>query len=105
MVSYKALNTAIESIISNRCDGIGNGEGRQTRTAIESTICYRCDGVFLPLISNTLRNADTARIILRFSVRCLSDFRSKVVGIKVVVDAVNECLCYRPLPEEAKDEG
>ena len=64
-------------------------------------ISNRCDRVFLPLISNTLRNADTARI---FAARFRSDFRSKIIGIKVIVDAVNERL-GKSLPEEAEEEG
>ena len=36
MVSYKALNTHPESIISNACHAVGNGNRCQASAAIES---------------------------------------------------------------------
>ena len=69
---------------------------------LESLISNRYDGVFLPLIRDTLGNGDTTRI--KSSAPYSSDFRSKVVGTKVIVDAVNERLS-NPMPEEAEEEG
>ena len=96
----RQTGTARECIISNRCDGIGNGEGRQTGTVPESRSSNRYDGVLHLIISDTPRNGDTASIYLRSA----SHLRSKVIGIKVIVDAVNELLS-KSLPEETEEEG
>ena len=49
MVSYKALNTLREALISQTRDGIGNGDGGQTFAATEAPISQTRDG---------LRNSD-----------------------------------------------
>ena len=45
MVSYKALNTAIEAAISQTRDGVGNGDGGQTAAIREALISQTRDGV------------------------------------------------------------
>ena len=45
MVSYKALNTFIEAVISQTRDGVGNGDGGQTAAFIEAVISQTRDGV------------------------------------------------------------
>ena len=45
MVSYKALNTTIEALISQTCDGVGNGDGGQTAATREESISQTRDGV------------------------------------------------------------
>ena len=45
MVSYKALNTALEAAISHTRDGAGNGDGGQTAATIEAVFSQTRDGV------------------------------------------------------------
>ena len=45
MVSYKALNTTIEAVISQTSDGVGNGDGVQTFATSEAVISQTSDGV------------------------------------------------------------
>ena len=45
MVSYKALNTIREAVISQTRDGVGNGDGGQTAAFIEAVISQTRDGV------------------------------------------------------------
>ena len=45
MVSYKALNTAIEAKPSQARDGVGNGDGGQTAATIEAVFSQTRDGV------------------------------------------------------------
>ena len=45
MVSYKALNTTIEALMSQARDGVGNGDGGQTAATIEAIVSQTRDGV------------------------------------------------------------
>ena len=45
MVSYKALNTTIETPSSQTRDGVGNGDGGQTAALTEAAISQTRDGV------------------------------------------------------------
>ena len=45
MASYKALNTIIETAISQTRDGVGNGDGGQTAATREATTSQTRDGV------------------------------------------------------------
>ena len=45
MVSYKALNTIFETIISQTRDGVGNRDGGQTAATREAGISQTRDGV------------------------------------------------------------
>ena len=46
MVSYKALNTILEAVISQTRDGVGNGDGGQTAATREAVISQTRDGVW-----------------------------------------------------------
>ena len=45
MVSYKALNTTREAVLSHTRDGVGNGDGGQTAAISEAAIFQTRDGV------------------------------------------------------------
>ena len=45
MVSYKALNTKVEAVISQTRDGVGKGDGSQTTATPEAVISQTLDGV------------------------------------------------------------
>ena len=45
MVSYKALNTILETGFSQTRDGVGNGDGDQTAATSEAVISQALDGV------------------------------------------------------------
>ena len=45
MVSYKALNTRVESTPFNTCDRVGDVDVRQSCAVIESLISNTCDRV------------------------------------------------------------
>ena len=45
MVSYKALNTAMEAPFSQTRDGVGNGDGGQTAAISEAPFSQPRDGV------------------------------------------------------------
>ena len=45
MVSYKALNTKIKSLIPNRCDTIWNVDGSEGTANKKSLIPNRCDTI------------------------------------------------------------
>ena len=45
MVSYKALNTKVEAVISQTRDGVGNGDGSQTTATPEAVMSQTLDGV------------------------------------------------------------
>ena len=45
MVSYKALNTYLEALISQTLDGVGNGDGGQTAALKEAAFSQTLDGV------------------------------------------------------------
>ena len=45
MVSYKALNTISEAVISQTRDGVGNGDGGQTAATREAPFSQTRDGV------------------------------------------------------------
>ena len=114
MVSYKALNTISEAVISQTRDGVGNGDGGQTaaipeavnsqtrdgvgngdggQTAatIEAETSQTRDGICDAIIGHCFRNHYVAGVcIIKLSI--ISD-RSRLVGcIQIVEDSIYLCV-------------
>ena len=114
MVSYKALNTLREALISQTRDGIGNGDGGQTAAtreavssqtrdgrgngdggqtcaSLEATISQTRDGVFYIIYGYFLRNDHIPCVprIIRVILFVIGHGSSVVVGIQIVVNAAH----------------
>ena len=111
MVSYKALNTIIEALISQTYDGVGkgdggqtaatleagtsqprdevgNGNGGQTAAIIEAPFSQTHDGICDACISHCFRNhyVTGVFIIIRGSIVSLKSDCSRLVGCIQIVE-------------------
>ena len=99
MVSYKALNTTIESTFSNTCHGIRNRDWGEAAAFFESAISNSCDIIFWIFKSNRFGNHYVTWIIsdLRYCGGCSRN---------VIVNPIhlnNICRCWN-WEEHAKNE-
>ena len=118
MVSYKALSTFPEALISQTRDGVGNGDGGQTAATSEAVISQTRDGVGNgdggqisaiieaetsqtrdgicdAIISHCFRNhyVTGVFIIIRVIIVSLKSDRSGTVGcIQIVEDSIYLCV-------------
>ena len=117
MVSYKALNTIIEALISQTydgvgkgdggqtaaikeapssqtLDGVGNGDGGQTAAMSEAVISQTRDGICDAIISHCFRNhyVTVVFIIIPVIVSLKSDCSRLVGCIQIVEDSIYLCV-------------
>ena len=99
MVSYKALNTIVESLSSNTCHRIRNRDGGEAAAFRESPISNTCHRIYWIFKSNRFGNNYVTWIIsaLRYCGGCLRNVIANSIHLN------NICRC-RNWEEHAKNE-
>ena len=94
MVSYKALNTILETVISQTRDGVWNGDGGQTAAFIEAVNSQTRDGICDAIISHCFRNLYVTGVFIIIPVIfSLKSDCSRLVGcIQIVENAIYLCV-------------
>ena len=95
MVSYKALNTIREALISQTLDGVGNGDGGQTAAIPEAVISQTRDGIYDAIISHCFRDHYVTGVFITIREiidSLISDCSCPFGCIQIVEDSIYLCV-------------